>query len=148
MQTFIALVLLSIISGIARPSGLGGHTYRWISAARLGQDQKKKVTTFQAEDASLQREHRTSKLSPVCLLYTTAIESRHRYFLKLGGHMPTLGYATEYKLPVQFYLGYLDIIQSSCGYRCKKITRRKHPDHLVDSCKLQSVNWMATVLRL
>jgi len=53
MQTFIALVLLSIISGIARPSGLGGHTYRWISAARLGQDQKKKVTTFQAEDASL-----------------------------------------------------------------------------------------------
>jgi len=28
------------VSGIARPSGLGGHTYRWVSAARLGEDQK------------------------------------------------------------------------------------------------------------
>jgi len=28
-------------SGKARPSGLGGHTYRWVSAARLSEDQKK-----------------------------------------------------------------------------------------------------------
>ena len=29
-------------SGVARPSRLGGHTYRWVSAARLGKDKKKR----------------------------------------------------------------------------------------------------------
>jgi len=34
--------IILLFSGIARPSGLGGHTYRWVSAATLGEDQKKK----------------------------------------------------------------------------------------------------------
>jgi len=31
-----------IIAGKSRPSGLGGHAYRWVSSARLGEDQKKR----------------------------------------------------------------------------------------------------------
>ena len=37
---------------------------------------------------------------------------------------------------------------NSYGYKYMKITRRKHPDRLVDSCKRSSVNRMAAGSRL
>ena len=46
------IVSNQMLSGVARPSGLGGHTYRWFSAVRLGEYQKK-ATTSKAEDANL-----------------------------------------------------------------------------------------------
>ena len=64
---------------------------------RTGEDQKTKqinVTAFQAEGTDLWQEYFAPKLSPVCLftlklspvylLYTTAIESGHCYFLMVG----------------------------------------------------------------
>ena len=45
-------------------------------------DSNKMATICQAEGANLQWEYCTSKLSPVCLLYSSAVESGHCYFWK------------------------------------------------------------------
>ena len=78
-------------SGIARPSGLDGHTYRWVSVARLGEDQTKKGHNFPSRRCQFVARILHFKLSSVCLLYTTAIESGHCYISKVG---PPRGYTT------------------------------------------------------
>ena len=54
-------------------------------------------------------------------------------------------------ISIWFHMGYFEIISHSLeflGHIYMKLTRRKHPDHLADSCKHSSVNQMAAGLRL
>ena len=65
-------------SGVARPSGLGGHTYRWVSAARLGEDQKNHNFPSSRRYWFVMRILHF-EIIPVCPLCTTTTESRRRY---------------------------------------------------------------------
>ena len=84
-------------SGIARPSGLGRHTYRWISAARLDEDHKKGYN-FPSR-TNFQQEYCTSKLCRICLIHYSDRKRAPLFFWswvgtvsvptqKLGGHVP------------------------------------------------------------
>ena len=72
------------VSGVARPFGLGGHTCSWVSAARLAEDKKGKGHNFPSRRCQFVTRILRFEIIPVCLLCTTAIESRHRYFSKVG----------------------------------------------------------------
>ena len=53
-------------------------------------------------------------------------------------------------ISIWFHMGYFEIISHSLEflYIYMKLTRRKHPDRLANSCKRPSINGMAPGLRL
>jgi len=77
-------------SGVARLSGLGGHTYRWVSAARIGEDKKR--SQLSKQKVPICSENIALRNYPLFIfLYTTAKESRRHYFSKVGWACTHLG---------------------------------------------------------